>query len=593
MPVPTNYDFCGWATRNDLRCADGLTIRKDAFKENDGMTVPMVWNHDHNDPSNVLGHAYLENRPEGVYTYGTFNDTEAGQDARILVNHGDVNSLSIWANRLQKNGSDVLHGMIREVSLVLAGANPGAYIETVVAHGDDSGESAIIYSGDELELHHAEEEKEKDMKEEEIRHAGEEAEAPAEEKPETNERTVKDVFDEFTDEQKKVVYALIAAAVEEAESGDEDEEEDEESEEKEEDKTVKHNVFDNETKPETEVLSHSEMEAIMTESKRNGSLKDTVLQHGITNIGNLFPEVRPASNVPETLSRRMDWVDTVINGVHKTPFSRVKSWYVDITADTARAKGYVKGRQKVEEVIAALKRSTLPTTVYKLQKLDRDDVIDITDFDVVAWIKKEMWTMLDEEIARAILVGDGRSSDHNDKINELSIRPIWKDDDVYTIKQRVTYGNNPTADDKAKAFIQAAVRSRKNYEGAGNPVLFTTEDVLTDCLLMEDKQGRVIYDTMDKLTTALRVSKIVTSPVLENLTRTFTENNESVTTALLGIIVNLADYNVGADKGGEVNLFDDFDINYNKQEYLIETRCSGALVKPHSAIALETVVNPT
>jgi len=556
------YDFSGWATRNNLRCSDGRTIMKDAFKHNDGQTVPLVWNHQHNDPLNVLGHALLENRDEGVYAYCTFNETESGKNAKLLVEHGDVSALSIYANQLKQQGSNVIHGAIREVSLVLAGANPGAFIDSVMRHGEESDDEAIIYTGENISLFHADEKKDE----------------PVDEKSE-DEETVADVFNTLTEKQKTVVYAMIGQALEEKE---ESENNNDNNDSKGGNKTMKHNVFDKED-AKKDVLSHSDLEAIFADAKRYGSLKDSVLAHGIEQIDYLFPDAKNVTDIPQFIQRDMGWVQKVMNSVHHTPFSRIKSVLADITEDDARAKGYIKGNLKKDEVFTLLKRTTTPTTIYKKQKLDRDDVVDIVDFDVVAWLKSEMRMMLDEEIARAVLVGDGRLSSSDDKINEQNIRPIWKDDDLYTIKAPVTVAANATADEKAKAFIRAAIKSRKNYKGSGEPTLYTTEDVLTDCLLMEDTTGRVIYDSVSKLATALRVKEIVTVPVMENLSR----DDNGTTYSLMGIIVNLTDYNIGADKGGAVNMFDDFDIDYNAQKYLIETRCSGALIKPYSAIALE------
>lgn len=569
------FDFSGWATRNNLKCSDGRTIRKDAFKDNNGQKVPLVWNHQHNEPFNVLGHALLENREEGVYAYCAFNDTEAGQNAKRLVEHGDVSALSIYANQLKQHGGDVIHGSIREVSLVLAGANPGAFIDSIICHGEESEEEAIIYTGEDISLSHADNE---EMKEEK----------PMEDtkKVENNSgnKTVKDVFDTLTEEQKTVVYALIGQALEDAGKTDENDDE--------EDNNMKHNVFDQDEMMQGNVLSHSDMEEIFSDAKRTGSLKESFLAHaegtyGIDAIDTLFPEPKSMNTPPEFIKRDTNWVAGVINGVHHTPFSRIKSMFANITEDEARAKGYIKGKLKKEEVFTLLKRTTTPTTIYKKQKLDRDDIIDITDFDVVAWIKSEMRMMLDEEIARAILVGDGRLTSDDDHISETNIRPIWKDDDLYTIKTKITVDASATDDDKAKAVIKAAVKSRKNYKGSGNPVLYTTEDFLTNCLLLEDTQGYRLYKSEQDVATAMRVSRIVTVPVMENLSRT---DSESKTRNLVGIIVNLNDYNVGADKGGAVNMFDDFDIDYNQQKYLMETRCSGALIKPYSAIALEMVV---
>lgn len=577
MTKPEKYDFSGWATRNDIRCSDGRTIRKGAFAEQDGTTVPLVWNHNHVDADNVLGHAILENRDQGVYAYCFFNDTKQGNNAKELVTHGDICSLSIFANQLKQNGGDVIHGAIREVSLVLAGANPGAKIENIMAHGDNSEEEAIIYNdSDEINLAHSEE---KEKMEEE-----------------NKEKTVKDVIDSMTEEQRNVMYALIGEAIEST-KGELDDDQSNEEENK-----MKHNAFENEDqtkKEETETLSHSEFMEIVSEAKRKGSMKDAFLEHNITeipylahsitNVGNLFPESKAVSRVPEVVDRDQTWVGNVMASVKHTPFSRVKSFYANITADEARAKGYIKGAKKVEEVITALKRTTDPQTVYKLQKMDRDDIIDITDFDVVAWLKGEMRGKLDEEIARAILIGDGRSSSSADKVDPLKIRPVYQDDTTYTIKRILTRAAGADDSAFAKAFIKDVVKSRKEYKGSGNPTLYTTEDMLTSMLLIEDTTGRVIYDTIEKLKTALRVRDIVTVPVMENVGREDTPGQKKWN--LLGILVNLNDYNVGADKGGSVNMFDDFDINYNKYEYLIETRCSGALVKPYSAITFEEEIS--
>lgn len=582
------FDFCGYATRNDLLCSDGRTIRKDAFKDNDGKTVPLVWNHQHDDPSYVIGHALLENRADGVYAYCSLNNTPKGEDTRELVKHGDVVALSIYANKLKQEGKNVLHGAIREVSVVLAGANPGAYIESVMAHGEDSEEEANIYIGEDncyfTHSYSEDEEPEQDEEDDEepVSHAdsGEGDKKMAENKD--SGKTVGDVFNTLTEEQKTVVYALIGQALQDAKGGDDDEEDD---------KPVKHNVFNNDYEDEN-TLSHSEMMEIIGDGKRYGSLKESFLQHGITNIDYLFPEAKTLDTPPAWISRDMDWVKKVMGGVHHTPFSRIKSQFADITADEARAKGYTKGKKKVEEVFSLLKRVTTPTTVYKKQKLDRDDVVDITDFDVIAWLKGEMRFMLDEELARAYLIGDGRVAG-DDKINEGCIRPIWTDDTLYTVNQLIPTTANMTDAEKAKAFIEACIRCRKNYKGSGNPTLFTTEDMLTEMLLLTDEVGRDLYDSVDKLATKLRVKEIITVPVMENKTRTVTVGTgvDAVTTnrTLGGILVNLSDYNVGADKGGAVNMFDDFDIDYNQQKYLIETRCSGALVKPFSAVALEFV----
>ena len=618
------FDFGGWATRANLLCSDGRIIRENAFEECDGKRVPLVWNHQHNDPDAVLGHALLENRGDGVYAYCTFNDTQAGQNAKLLVQHGDVDQLSIYANKLKQQGRDVIHGVIREVSLVLAGANSGARIDSVVMHSDDSYEEGYIYSGEFLDdvdpIEHADSEKKGEPEMGEGETIQDVLDTLTEEQKkvvfaiigqiladngydeeddmshsEDEEKTVQDVLDTLTEEQQEVVYDLIGQALSDTEDDDDEEyEEDDEDkyyEENDEDieggnDDMKHNVFDQETAG--DVLTHSEMAEIMEDARRNGSLADAVLQHGIEQIDYLFPDAKTMDTAPTFIKRDDTWVADVMNAVHKSPFSRIKSILADITEADARAKGYIKGNLKTEEFCSLMKRTTTPTTIYKKQALDRDDVVDITDFDVVAWLKTEMRMMLNEEIARAVLVGDGRSSSSNDKINEQNVRPIWTDDDVYTVKAAINVTSSTSDDEKAKAFIKACKKSRKEYKGSGNPVMFMTEDMLTDCLLLEDTNQRVIYDTVDKLATALRVSKIVTVPVMDGLTRVVGSNTHT----LAGIYVNLTDYNIGADKGGAVNLFDDFDIDYNQMKYLIETRCSGALTKPYSAVALE-FVQPT
>ena len=563
----SKYDFSGWATKNDLKCSDGRIIRRDAFKDNDGQTVPLVWNHQHNDPLNVLGHALLENRAEGVYAYCTFNDTPAGNNAKMLVEHGDVSALSIYANRLKQDRGNVTHGVIREVSLVLAGANPGAFIDSIMRHGESSDEEAVIYTGENLSLEHGE--KEDNMEN-------------------GNEKTIKDVVDSMTEEQRNVMYALIGQALEDVKHSDDAEEHEQKNKNEEGDENeMKHNVFDNQNKNNAkDTLTHAEMTAILTDAKRYGSLKESVLQHketfGIENINMLFPDYKNMNVPPEFIKRDTGWVAQVMNGVSHTPFSRIKSVFADITADEARARGYMKGNLKKEEVFTLLKRTTDPQTIYKKQKLHRDDVIDITSFDVVAWIKAEMRMMLDEEIARAILVGDGRLSSSDDKIKETNIRPIYKEEALYVVN--TVLDKQTDADKRAKAFIRAAIKARKDYQGSGEPTLFCSEDLLTDLLLLEDGHGRAIYESEAKLATALRVKNIVTVPVMEGLHRT---NGDKGECNLLGIIVNLRDYNVGADKGGAINMFEDFDIDYNAQKYLIETRCSGALVKPYSAIVIE------
>ena len=594
------YDFGGWATKANLLCSDGRVIMPDAFAHNDGQRVPLVWNHQHSDPDHILGYADLENRPEGVYAHCKFNETDTGNVAKQLVQHGDIVSLSIYANGLTEKKSHVTHGNIREVSLVLAGANPGAGIDSVtLSHGEDSDDEGIVYSDTSLDL--ATEVSHSDDTNSELSHADDNSDK----KSEDDEETVMDVFNTLNEKQKNAVYAMIGAAYEATPPAKDEENTNEEG-----DTDMKHNVFDTDVQKENQVLSHSDITAIISDAKRTGSLRDAAIAHnageithaatdddghqvtyGVANIDYLFPDARNITREPLFIKRDTGWVTVVMNAVKHSPFSRIKSIFADITADDARAKGYLKGKQKVEEVFTLLKRSTTPTTIYKKQKMDRDDVVDITDFDVVSWIKSEMRVMLDEEIARAILVGDGRSTASDDKINESNIRPIWKDDSLYTIKATVQLGASETETTKGKKFIKAVLQARKNYKGSGNPILLTTEDVLTDLLLIEDTNGRNIYESVDKLATALRVSKIVTSPVLENQTREGVNavDGDTKTRTLMGIIVNLADYTVGADKGGAVNLFEDFDIDFNQQKYLIETRCSGALTKPYSAIAIESM----
>lgn len=556
------YDFAGWATRNDIRCADGRTIRKDAFADCDHTIVPLVYQHDHNSPNNILGHALLENREEGVYMYGSFNNSAAGQDAKAAVEHGDITQMSIYANKLKQVGGNVMHGIIREVSLVLAGANPGAVIEfPVLSHSDDDDDicECIIKTGENILIH-----------------------SNNEEETNVDEKTIEDILNTMNDEQREVVDYLVGAAAILADEDDEDYEEGDEN------KDMKHNAFDMTMDDSNDALMHDALDTILSDGKRFGSLRESFLAHaedyGIDSIDYLFPDAQNVTDTPQFIKRETEWVADFMNRTHHTPFSRIKSLFANITEDEARAKGYIKGKYKKEEVFSLLKRTTTPTTIYKKQKLDKDDVNDITDFDVVTWIKAEMRLMLDEEIARACLVGDGRLASSDDKINETNIRPIWTDEDLFTIKALVSVKSTDTDDVKAKNFIKTAIKARKNYKGSGTPTLYTTADVITDCLLIEDGVGRRIYNTINDLATALRVSKIVECEVMEGLSR----NDSGTTKNLMGIIVNPTDYNIGADKGGSVNMFDDFDIDYNQMKYLLETRCSGALVKPYSAIAIES-----
>ena len=589
-----DYDFAGWATRNNIKCADGRTIRRNAFEAQDGEIVPLVYGHGHEDIDDVLGHGILENRDEGVYFYGKFNNSSAGQKARECVENGDIRNLSIYANDLVQQGGDVVHGVIREVSLVLAGANRGAVIETpYIEHSDGIHENlvdeAVIYTGldfEEIAVEHSADDNEGDDEEneypEELEHS---AEAAA--KDDTDDRTIQDVVDSMNEEQKKVLYYLIGTAGEKLGEKDSDDESDEKKQPEEGGKEMKHNVFETD-KPEN-TLSHDAVKAIMNDVKRYGNLKDSVLAHadtyGIKDIESLFPEPKDLNMPPEFLKRDTSWVSIVMSGVHHSPFSRIKSRFADIREDAARAKGYTKGALKKEEVFSLLKRETTPTTIYKKQKLDKDDITDITDFSVVAWIKAEMKVMLDEECARAILIGDGRLPSDEFKIKEENIRPIYKEHDLFSVKERYAISSEVAADEqkRAEAFIKQVRRTRKDYKGSGNPILFTTEDIVTDCLMLEDGFKREKYDTIDKLATALRVSKIVTVEVMEGLKRAVA----GATFFCDGIMVNLSDYNVGTDKGGKTSFFEDFDIDYNQQKYLLEGRFSGALVKPFSALIFE------
>lgn len=596
------YDFSGYATRNNIKCSDGRVIMRDAFKDSDHKNVPLVWQHDHMSPDNVLGHAMLENREDGVYAYGCFNDTPSGLNAKELVKNGDVRALSIYANKLKQNGANVIHGAIREVSLVLAGANPGAYIDTVMVHsdGDEETEDAEICFNLNTNpiLYHSDDEKDNPNKKDnpdKNNNKDENMSNSNSNQGNDSDKTVQDVIDSMTDEQKNVLYYLVGQAA----NGDIDEGDDD----------MKHNAFEDDD----EYMAHSvDFSEILRDAKRCGSLREAVIEHGledvnyedylehgkatygIDQIDTLFPDFKNINSTPEWVSRNMDWVASVMNGVSHTPFSRIKSVFANITADEARARGYTKGKKKLEEVFTLLKRTTTPQTIYKKQKLDRDDVIDITDFDVVAWLKGEMRMMLDEEIARAILIGDGRSDSSDDRIFPTNIRPIWQDDTFYTIRAQVDTKGMTTEEAKTEAVIKAIIRARKNYKGSGNPVFYTTEDVLTDMLLLENQIGDVKYKTKQELANRLRVSDIVTVEVMEGQTRKGETAKGDVTASankdlnLVGLIVNLKDYNVGADQGGAVSMFDDFDIDYNQQKYLIETRCSGAMIKPYAAISVET-----
>lgn len=581
-----DYDCSGWATKANTRCYDGLTIAPDAFKECDGKTVPMVYNHDHSSVDNVIGHCLLKNRPQGVYCYAKFNDTDTGRTAKACVENGDLNAFSIYANGLQKVGQTVKHGFIREVSLVLAGCNPGALIDEVVKHSADEdydeGE-AFIYNDEGLSLTHGLDPEGNPL--EELTHSAndggntkQESAEMAEEKNANKEETVEDVFNTLTDKQKNVVYAIIGSTM----AGEDDDK-------GKEDDTVKQNVFDKDTN--ATVLKHSidEINDVVKNAKRAGSLRAAFddagigpdeLAHSIDNVEWLFPEDHLLDTTPRIIDKPDDWVSKVMGAVHHIPFSRFKSQFADLTEEEARAKGYMKGNFKKEEVFGLLRRSTAPTTVYKKQKMDRDDVIDITSYDVVAWLRSEMRYKLNRELALSYILGDGRPAGSEDKIDEACIRPVVSDADLFTIKVQVATTGLTKIEDKMKAVIKQVLRSRKDYRGSGTPTLFTTEDVLTEMLLLEDGIGHPLYADAAALARKLRVKEIVTIPEMEG--RKGPKGGD-----LIGVIVNLTDYTVGADKGGAVSMFDDFDIDYNAQKYLIETRCSGALTVPYSAMAVE------
>lgn len=587
--VNFDYDCSGWATKANTKCYDGLTIAEDAFKGCSGQTVPMVYNHDHSSLDNVIGHALLENRKGGVYAYAKFNDTPTGQTAKKCVENGDLNAFSIWANGLQKAGQVVKHGVIRELSLVLAGCNPGALIQEVVKHSadnlDDEGYEVFIFNDPgSLSLEHGMDPEGNPLEEAVLAHSDNKEDGKMAE--ETNGKTLKEVYNSMTDEQKECCHALVGLALEEQDGdGGEDDEEDESD--------MKHNVFDKDAGKQT-VLKHSidDINSIIKGAKTSGTLKAAfenagveqgeidALSHGIDNIDWLFPEDHLLDTTPRIIDKPDDWVSVVMGGVKHIPFSRFKSMFADLTPEDARAKGYVKGNYKIEEVFGLLRRSTGPTTVYKKQKLDRDDVIDITSFDVVSWLRNEMRYKLNRELALAYILGDGRQAASEDKIDENCIRPIFNDADLFTIKVQVATTGLSKVEDKYKAFIKQAIRSRKEYRGSGTPAMFTTEDTLTEMLLLEDGMGRPLYADEAALARKLRVSKIVTVPEMDG--RKGAKGGD-----LAAVIVNLSDYTVGADKGGAVSMFDDFDIDYNAMKYLIETRCSGALTTPYSAMAIE------
>lgn len=578
MAVNFDYDFSGYATKANTKCYDGLIIAPNAFADDNGRKVPVVWNHNHSGPEYVLGHALLQNRRDGVYAYVKMNDTPSGQTALEAVRSGDIDAMSIFANGLKKAGQTVMHGVIRELSLVLAGCNPGALIDEIVAHGADSdgeGGEAFIYTDGGLSLKHGLDPDDNPLNEEDDEMAKE------------GGKTLEEVVDTMNDEQKEALYALVGMAKNDLDEDDDPEEDDYDEEDDEDDyddydeeDDMKHNVFDND--PEQGVLRHSmdEINAAIADGKSCGSMKDAFIAHGIEDVEWLFPEDHLLDTPPRIIDNDQSWVSKVMSGVHHIPFSRVKSMAADLTEEDARAKGYIKGNFKKEQVFGLLKRSTTPTTVYKKQKMDRDDVADITGFDVIAWLKQEMRVKLNEELARAYLIGDGRLSSSDDKINEGNIRPIYNDDDLFTIKVQVETAAGDDTATKLDKMMTAVLKARKNYKGAGNPTFYTTDDTLTDLLLLKDKIGHRLYKNEAEVAQALRVKEIVTVPQMEGMTG-------KLGGEFVGIIVNLADYTVGADKGGAVNMFDDFDIDYNQQKYLIETRCSGAMTTPFGAMAIE------
>lgn len=578
MAVNFDYDFSGYATKANTKCYDGLTIAPNAFADDNGRTVPVVWNHNHSGPEYVLGHALLQNRRDGVYAYVKMNDTPSGQTALEAVRSGDIDAMSIFANGLKKAGQTVMHGVIRELSLVLTGCNPGALIDEIVAHGTDNdgeGGEAFIYTDGGLSLKHGLDPDDNPLNEEDDEMAKE------------GGKTLEEVVDTMNDEQKEALYALVGMAKDGLDEDDDPEEDDYDDEDDEDDyddydeeDDMKHNVFDND--PEQGVLRHSmdEINAAIADGKSCGSMKDAFIAHGIEDVEWLFPEDHLLDTPPRIIDNDQSWVSKVMSGVHHIPFSRVKSMAADLTEEDARAKGYIKGNFKKEQVFSLLKRSTTPTTVYKKQKMDRDDVADITGFDVIAWLKQEMRVKLNEELARAYLIGDGRLSSSDDKINEGNIRPIYSDDDLFTIKVQVETAAGDDTATKLDKMMTAVLKARKNYKGAGNPTFYTTDDTLTDLLLLKDKIGHRLYKNEAEVAQALRVKEIVTVPQMEGMTG-------KLGGEFVGIIVNLTDYTVGADKGGAVNMFDDFDIDYNQQKYLIETRCSGAMTTPFGAMAIE------
>lgn len=592
MAINFDYDFSGWATKANVKCFDGLTIAPNAFKDCDGKVVPVVWNHDHSAPESVLGHALLQNRKEGVYAYVKLNDTSSGQTAKACVDNGDIDAMSIYANGIQKAGRTVMHGMIKELSLVIVGCNPGALIDEVVKHSADGTETdsseAYIYTDSGLSLKHGLDPDDNPLEDETLQHSDDSSETDKDKKgkskmADANEKTVKEVFDTLTEEQKNVVYAIIGSALDEGKGGESDDKGDGEEE------NTMHHCFENDNGG--TVLKHSldDINGIIATASKHGTLRDAFLDAGITgdelahsieNMDYLFPDDHNLDTVPRIVDRDQTWVDKVMNGVHHVPFARVKVMFADLTEDEARAKGYIKGNYKKEQVFKLLKRSTTPTTVYKKQRFDRDDIVDMSTMNVVGFVKKEQRGKLNEELGMAFLIGDGRDDASDDKINELNIRPIFNDDDFYTIKVVVQPGTNANEDAKAKATIKSIIKARKEYKGSGSPTFYTTDDVLTDMLLLEDSIGHPLYADETALARKLRVKEIVTVPRMEG--RKGAKGGD-----LLGIVVNLADYTVGADKGGEVNMFDDFNIDYNQLIYLIETRCSGAMTTPYGAMAIE------
>ena len=580
-------DFSGYATKNDVRCSDNKVIRHGAFAAYDGKSVPLVWQHQHKDVTNVLGHADLEVREDGVYAYAHLNHSDAGRTAREMVRNGDIKAMSIYATHVKARGNDVVHGELVEVSLVLRGANPGAYIDQVsIQHGDNGDEiEAVMYTDAQIDFVSHSDDEDEDFEAEEtddVEHAEEEPEADEAESDE-DDPTLGEIFEGMTDQQKTAVYAIVGQIVDaDDEEAEEPVEDTAHSDTTTEDTMAHQNVFEGSKTEELPVLTHADVEQIFADAKSCGSLKEAVLSHadnyGIKQIDTLFPDAKNLWTTPEFIKRKTDWVSSVVGAAKHSPFSRIKTQFADITADEARAKGYIKGNKKKDEVFSLLKRITSPTTIYKKQKLDRDDILDITDFDVVTWIRGEMRIMIEEELGRAVLLGDGREASSDDKIKEDCIRPVYKEDTLYA--PRVILAKETTTED----MLDSIVRAMDDYEGSGNPTWFAAPQVITEILLLKDKMGHRLFSSLSDLADYVGVSKIVKVPLMKNLVRTSNKNGK---VDALGIIVNMSDYTIGADKGGQLFAAEDFDISFNQYHYLLETRLSGALTKVKSAIILE------